>query len=79
MPGLLVALVFSGAQVMTVTGSSLDPPAEPGMTPHAAVRDAHAATRAAALINAVLEGRGNKVRRETGMVMHDSAAVPTME
>ncbi|GAA1909937.1 hypothetical protein GCM10009837_37880 [Streptomyces durmitorensis] len=79
MPGLLVALVFSGAQVMTVTGSSLDPPVDPGMTPHAVVKDAHAATRAIAVRDAVLEGRGSKVRRETGMVMHDSAAVPTME
>ncbi|CAM5715178.1 hypothetical protein SHIRM173S_10273 [Streptomyces hirsutus] len=36
-PGLLVALVFSGAQVMTVIGSSLSPPG-PGTTPHPATR-----------------------------------------
>ncbi|GGV54368.1 hypothetical protein GCM10010277_53180 [Streptomyces longisporoflavus] len=103
---MLVALVFSGAQVMTVTGSSPAPAAEPGMTPHEVARDAHTATRAVAVSAVVLrgrraepegpvrpegpegpevldrpeglEGRRSKVRRETGMVMHDSAAAPTM-
>ncbi|GGR40153.1 hypothetical protein GCM10010282_36120 [Streptomyces roseolus] len=33
MPGMLVARVWSGAQVITVTGS-LEPPVAPGSTPH---------------------------------------------
>ncbi|MEV8317303.1 hypothetical protein AB0Q95_24355 [Streptomyces sp. NPDC059900] len=60
---------------------------EPGTTPQAVVRDAHTASRAAAVSDVVLpgrvglggfEGRRSKVRRETGMVMHDSGAAPTM-
>ncbi|GHF90379.1 hypothetical protein GCM10017667_19340 [Streptomyces filamentosus] len=42
MPGMLVARVWSGAQVITVTGS-LEPPVAPGSTPHPVRSDAPAA------------------------------------
>ncbi|GAA3071615.1 hypothetical protein GCM10017562_43680 [Streptomyces roseofulvus] len=42
MPGMLVARVWSGAQVITVTGS-LEPPVAPGSTPHPVRIDAPAA------------------------------------
>ena len=42
MPGLLVAEVSSGAQVMTVTRSSPEPPVVPGTTPQATAIDTHA-------------------------------------
>ncbi|GGK13444.1 hypothetical protein GCM10011583_51730 [Streptomyces camponoticapitis] len=43
MPGMFVALVPSGAHVMTVTGS-LEPPGSPGSTPHPVTTDTPAAT-----------------------------------
>ncbi|GAA3848551.1 hypothetical protein GCM10022207_07650 [Streptomyces lannensis] len=61
MPGLLVADVFCGAHVMTVTVSSPEPPEIPGTTPQAAARDAQA-TRAPVAIRAVLT-RGVAVLR----------------
>ncbi|GEC08650.1 hypothetical protein SSP24_63050 [Streptomyces spinoverrucosus] len=52
MPGLFVALVSCGAQVMTVIGSSPAPPEKPGTAPHPTASDAHA-TRAAAVRRAL--------------------------
>ncbi|GAA3060600.1 hypothetical protein GCM10010448_50000 [Streptomyces glomeratus] len=87
MPGLLVAEVFSGAQVMTVTVSSPDPPVVPGTTPHAAAIDATATsapvesraalTRGLAALRTepCTGGRAGEelVRRLPVMDMHDSA------
>jgi hypothetical protein len=80
MPGLLVAPVFSGAQVMTVTVSSLAPPVAPGMTPHPTASVAHAVSAPAvlaAVLAVVLAGwwcaeRKMRVRRLPVMDTHDS-------
>ncbi|GAO05827.1 hypothetical protein TPA0598_01_01960 [Streptomyces lydicamycinicus] len=48
-PGILVALVLSGAQVMTVTGSfSPEPPETPGREPQPESSDAMTAVHATA-------------------------------
>jgi len=77
MPALLVALVFSGAQVMTLIGSAPEPPVTPGMTPQPAVSDIHA-TRAAAETAVALTGRvhvGRKVLRKCRLpVMYGHAS-----
>ncbi|GAA5007295.1 hypothetical protein GCM10023335_25220 [Streptomyces siamensis] len=83
MPGLLVAEVFSGAQVMTVTESSPEPPVAPGMTPHPTAIDAHAAS-APADSSVALRGRGRteelmRVRRLPVMDTHDSVTSLTFE
>ncbi|GGN61363.1 hypothetical protein GCM10011579_027600 [Streptomyces albiflavescens] len=83
MPGLFVAAVFSGAQVMTVTGSPPEPPVAPGTTPHPTAIDAHAAS-APADSNVALTGRGRmgelvRVRRLPVMDKHDSVTSPTQE
>ncbi|GAA3541213.1 hypothetical protein GCM10022295_24100 [Streptomyces osmaniensis] len=82
-PGLLVALVSCGAQVITVIVSSPEPPVAPGMTPHPTASDAHA-TSAAAERAAALTGRlvilGRKVLRMRGLPVmdtHDSATQQT--
>ncbi|GHD91494.1 hypothetical protein GCM10010508_40590 [Streptomyces naganishii JCM 4654] len=78
MPGLLVARVFSGAQVMTVTVSPPEPPVAPGMTPHPAASDAQAASAQARSRRLLLAGRAEvgenvlRVRRLPVMGMHDS-------
>ncbi|GGT36361.1 hypothetical protein GCM10014713_32530 [Streptomyces purpureus] len=74
-PGILVALVPSGAQVITVTGS-LEPPVVPGSTPQPVSREAPAATAVVHAINevTVLEGRGMEERRLPVMGMHISAS-----
>ncbi|GGX46600.1 hypothetical protein GCM10010515_11850 [Streptomyces fructofermentans] len=76
MPGLLVARVFSGAQVMTVMVPSPEPPVVPGTTPQPAAMDTHAASAPAesALVPAVRRWAGRKVRvcRLPVMGMHDS-------
>ncbi|GAA3787948.1 hypothetical protein GCM10023083_24760 [Streptomyces phyllanthi] len=91
-PGSLLASVFSGAHVMTTTGSSPEPPAVPGTTPHPATSDAHAASapadsardlaRGRVLLavsrpGRVLTGREGRVRRVPVMDMHDCATAPT--
>ncbi|GGR07680.1 hypothetical protein GCM10010251_24530 [Streptomyces aurantiogriseus] len=81
MPGLFVAAVPSGAQVMTTIGSSPEPPVVPGMTPQPAVSDAQAA-RAAADRTVALTDLGKRMdlgrkapreRRLPVMVPHHSA------
>ncbi|GLX51385.1 hypothetical protein Shyhy01_43350 [Streptomyces hygroscopicus subsp. hygroscopicus] len=84
MPGLLVAPVSCGAQVMTLTGSAA--PVTEGRTPHPAVSEAHRATaprdRAAALPGREeAEGRGDVLRVRGLPVMdpHDSLTPLTRE
>jgi hypothetical protein len=74
-PGLFVALVFSGAMVMTVTVSPPEPPVTPETTPHPTAREAHA-TRAPADSMLALMRRGLRrwgVLRLPVMDTHDSA------
>ncbi|GHF79187.1 hypothetical protein GCM10018783_56900 [Streptomyces griseosporeus] len=79
-----VAPVSIGAQVMTLIGSSPEPPVAPGTTPHPAARDAHA-TAAAAARRALVTGSvrvGRKVLRVCRLPVmdpHDSATQPTPE
>ncbi|GGT87400.1 hypothetical protein GCM10010272_35130 [Streptomyces lateritius] len=70
MPGMLVARVPSGAQVITVTGS-LDPPVVPGSTPQPLSSDAPAA--------AVVTYARSEVSRLPVMGMHISASWVTPE
>ncbi len=84
MPGMSAVRVCCGAQVMTVTGPSPEPPGTPGTTPHPAVRDAHTAIAPAASTPAPAERAGpgrtertERVRRLPVMEPHDSAASPT--
>ncbi|GHH03209.1 hypothetical protein Srubr_69340 [Streptomyces rubradiris] len=87
MPGLLVASVSCGAQVITVTGASPEPPVAPGTSPHAAVSDTHRATAHAARAPARTgreerEGAGTgreRVRRLPVMDTHDSLTPLTPE
>ncbi|GHE75235.1 hypothetical protein GCM10014715_32580 [Streptomyces spiralis] len=86
MPGLLVALVPSGAQVITVTVPSPEPPVAPGTTPQPAASDAHAASapadRRALRLPAGRVGAGRfvlRVRRLPVMHTHDSRTSLTME
>ncbi|GAB7109165.1 hypothetical protein JCM4814A_74790 [Streptomyces phaeofaciens JCM 4814] len=89
MPGMLVAAVPSGAQVITTIGSSPVPPVVPGTTPHPAVSDAQAArapaVRAVALPDLVKRrDLGRKVlprniRRLPVMDTHDSVTSLTWE
>jgi hypothetical protein len=82
MPGLLVADVPSGAQVMTTIGSSPEPPVVPGTTPQPTASDAQTATapaeRAVALTDLVKrKDLGRKVLRGEGRLLpvmdtHDS-------
>ncbi|GGU93051.1 hypothetical protein GCM10010275_32890 [Streptomyces litmocidini] len=69
-PGMLVARVWSGAQVITVTGS-LEPPVAPGSTPQPASSDAPAA--------AVVTCVRSEVSRLPVMGMHISASWVTRE
>ncbi|GAA1350068.1 hypothetical protein GCM10009612_04050 [Streptomyces beijiangensis] len=67
-PGILVAWVPSGAQVITVRGS-LEPPVIPGSTPHPVRSEAPAA---------VVRARRKEVeRRAPVMGMHISASCVT--
>ncbi|CAM5407451.1 hypothetical protein SVIOM342S_03888 [Streptomyces violaceorubidus] len=87
MPGLLVAPVSCGAQVMTVMGSAPEPPVAPGTTPQPAASDAHA-TSAPADRTPVRVAR-ERPRRPPGNVLrmgrlpvmypHDSVTRPTRE
>ncbi|GGY25130.1 hypothetical protein GCM10010363_01620 [Streptomyces omiyaensis] len=70
MPGMLVARVWSGAQVITVTGS-LEPPVAPGSTPHPVRSDAPAAA-------AVTDARREDSRLPV-MGMHPSGSRVTRE
>ncbi|GHA64728.1 hypothetical protein GCM10010305_02850 [Streptomyces termitum] len=70
MPGMLVARVWSGAQVITVTGS-LEPPETPGSAPHPVRSDAPAAA-------AVTDAR-NEDSRLPVMSTHHSAFRVTRE
>ncbi|GGQ93915.1 hypothetical protein GCM10010216_65370 [Streptomyces flaveolus] len=80
MPGLFVAPVSEGAQVMTVIGSSPEPPVTPGTTPQPVTSDAHAASAPAvsAPARAGRERPGRprrnvlRLRRLPVMVTHDS-------
>ncbi|GAB1329073.1 hypothetical protein ACE1SV_34120 [Streptomyces sennicomposti] len=86
MPGLLVARVPSGAQVITVTVPSPEPPVTAGTTPQPAASDAHTA-RAAAVGRALLRpaGRAGAVGRKLRacrlpvMSPHDSGTSLTPE
>jgi hypothetical protein len=75
-PGLLVALVFSGAHVMTVRVSPPEPPVVPGTTPHPTAIDAHAASAPAdstlAFAGRGRAGRKVRMRRRPVMDTHDS-------
>ena len=83
MPGLLVADVPSGAQVITTIGPSPEPPVAPGTTPQATASDAQAARAPAESAVALTDlgkrnDRGRKVlrvdvRRLPVMDTHDSA------
>ncbi|MDQ0581733.1 hypothetical protein QF030_003911 [Streptomyces rishiriensis] len=89
MPGLLVADVPSGAQVMTTTGPSPEPPVTPGTTPQPTASDAQAARapaeRAVALTDLVKrKDLGRKVlrvdvRRLPVMDTHHSVTSLTLE
>ncbi|GAA2787397.1 hypothetical protein GCM10019017_35880 [Streptomyces showdoensis] len=70
MPGMLVARVWSGAQVMTVTGS-LEPPVAPGSTPQPVSSD----TPVAAVVTYAM----SEVSRLPVMGMHNSAPRVTRE
>ncbi|GED86352.1 hypothetical protein TNCT6_34370 [Streptomyces sp. 6-11-2] len=82
MPGLLVARVFSGAHVITVTEPPPEPPVAPGTMPQPAAREAHA-RRAQAGSRVLLTDRvrvGRNVPRELRlpvMLTHDSVTSPT--
>ncbi|GGQ62152.1 hypothetical protein Saso_33570 [Streptomyces asoensis] len=89
MPGLLVAEVPSGAQVITTIGSSPEPPGTPGTTPQPTASDVQAVrTPAARAADLTRLGRrkdlGRKVlrvgvRRLPVMHTHDSVTSPTRE
>lgn len=70
-PGMLVALVSSGAKVMTVTVPP-DPPEPPGSAPHAAMR--HVPIAVATKVR-----ERDTARREMVMSMHHSAPLVTVE
>jgi hypothetical protein len=80
MPGLLVASVPSGAQVMTVTSPPSVSAEVPGTTPQPAASAAHTAS---ALMDLALMDLGELVRtvllvrRLPVMGMHDSVTRPT--
>ncbi|GGU32465.1 hypothetical protein GCM10010274_19300 [Streptomyces lavendofoliae] len=74
-PGMLVARVLSGAQVMTVMGS-LEPPVAPGRTPHPVSRQAEPST--AAVLRRE-EGEGRRRLPLPVMGMHNSAPWVTRE
>src|SRR5690606_3073036 len=83
MPGLSVAPVLSGAQVMTVIGASPEAPVAPGTTPQPATSAAHSASAPVAGAPA-LTRRGRRrertlLRRGRLPVMapHDSLTPPT--
>ncbi len=86
MPGLLVAGVPSGAQVITVTVPSPEPPVAPGTTPQPAESDAHAARAPAVsrcrLGPAARAGAGRdalRLSRLPVMQRHDSGTSLTRE
>ncbi|GKQ36600.1 hypothetical protein ALMP_31400 [Streptomyces sp. A012304] len=87
MPGMFVAPVPSGAQVMTTTGSSPEPPVAPGTIPQPTASDAQATSAPAATAFA-LAGLGmrmdlgrkvSRVRRLPVMYPHDSVTWLTWE
>ncbi|GGR61569.1 hypothetical protein GCM10010236_13240 [Streptomyces eurythermus] len=65
-----------GAQVITVTGSSPEPPVAPGTSPHAAVSDAHRATAHAA---STVARTGREEREEAGTGMVRVRRLPVMD
>ncbi|GHB37037.1 hypothetical protein GCM10010377_29980 [Streptomyces viridiviolaceus] len=86
MPGLLVAAVSCGAQVMTVIGSSPEPPVPPGTIPQPTASDAHATSAPApSAVRVVRERPGRplrevlRLRRLPVMYPHDSLTRLTRE
>ncbi|GGP89080.1 hypothetical protein GCM10010215_13780 [Streptomyces virginiae] len=71
MPAMFVALVSSGAKVMTVIVSP-EPPEPPGSVPHPATRQAPVAV-------ATRVRERDAARREMVMSMHHSAPQVTVE
>ncbi|GAA3865405.1 hypothetical protein GCM10023084_18150 [Streptomyces lacrimifluminis] len=80
MPGLLVASVPSGAQVMTVTSPPSESAEVPGTTPQPAASAAHTVSALRDLARVDLGRLVRKVlrvRRLPVMDMHDSVTRPT--